>query len=120
MKFYIIGSLDLSNLPDTIKKFHQAIIEITQAGHEVINESFTTTPWGTDPEMDTIHRMRGVCTCDAAFVLPDWSEDKVAQIELVMACKMGKKLKWERTTHIPDRIVFYTNIAEHKTVDNGL
>lgn len=119
MKVYIIGSMDTSKMEDTIKKFHAAIIEITQAGHDVTNESFTAIPWGTDPQMDVIHRMRAIGFCDGVFVLPCWSEDKIARHELTLACDMGKKIKWAQSTYIPDRLVFYTNIAEHKTVDNG-
>lgn len=116
MRFYIIGHVDIANIAATTTKFRTITTELQQAGHEVKNVCNVSVPFLDDPAPEAKHRLTFVCNADAVFVLPCWANDKIAQHELLLACTLGKAIYWADSTHIPDRIMFDTNIKEQKNL----
>lgn len=114
MKIYIIGHVDTANIGATTTKFRSISQELQQYGHEVKNVCNVSVPFLDDAAPEARTRLAFVCNAEAVFVLPCWAGDKIAQHELMLACTLGKKIMWADSTHIPERMMFDTNISEHK------
>jgi hypothetical protein len=114
MKFYIIGHFDMADIGGTTEKFRAITKELQGYGHEVRNVCNAAVPLLEDRSGEAKTRLAFVCNADVVFVLPCWAADKIAQHELMLACSLGKKITWADSTHIPERIVFDTNISLQK------
>jgi hypothetical protein len=88
MKIYIAGKITGEKQGDVFEKFNAAAYRIRRKGHEVVNPlDFCKQNWSWEQCMKVC--IEQLITCDAIFMLPDWSRSNGARLEHEVATGLG-------------------------------
>jgi hypothetical protein len=90
IRIYISGKITGLNIKQAEALFEYVEGQLAQAGHEPVNpmkllpfdEKYTWLDY-------MVEDIRGLLTCDAILMLPNWTDSKGAKVEHAIAVSMG-------------------------------
>ena len=90
MKVYISGPI--SGTDDYMQRFQTVADILTARGYDVVNpaEENSHFPVGTSWERYMGESLRMLCECDAICMMRNWIRSNGAQLEYIVATRMGK------------------------------
>lgn len=88
MKIYIAGKI--TNHPDFIRDFGEAEKQLKEQGHMVMNPSILPEGFAQNEYMHICYSM--IDTCEAVYMLSNWTTSKGARLELQYAMEKGKRI----------------------------
>ena len=95
MRCYVAGPM--TGYPGlNFDAFHSVAATLRMGGHEVVNPAEINPDLNADWTECMIEDIKQLSTCDAVFLLDGWSKSYGAQIEHLVAKKLGLKIIEEK------------------------
>lgn len=93
MKYYVAGPM--TGYPGlNFDEFHSVTRHLRRDGHEVVNPAEINPDLNADWTECMIEDIKQLKTCDAIMLLPNWWESFGAQIEHLVAQKLGLTIEY--------------------------
>jgi hypothetical protein len=112
-KVYISGRITGLVLAEAQALFEYVEEQLAKAGHEPVNP-MKLLPY--DPKHSWVDYMvadiRGLLTCDAILMLPNWTESKGAKVEHAIAVSMGLQCFYSQNHNLFEATILPVESAE--------
>lgn len=109
-KAYIIGSLQMQDavkMLESVRQYSQAEVELNNKGITVVNITSLAMP--EDEKQRTHLRITKLLSCNQCYLLPDWQNDKIAELEILAASFMGMEIIVANNALPPRKLTYIIN-----------
>lgn len=114
MRIYISGKISGLSLQETQERFADAQALLVEIGFEAVNPMAKGLPDDLPWEQHMVKDIELLLSCDAIYMMDNWTESKGAQIEYDIANRLGKDVWFESNVRRENKEVMRIQNAIHE------